>query len=298
MRRDMEHLLARQGHAHRTVELARRQGCQDGVAIDRQLAAEAAADILGDHLDPVGIELQRVGDRLVGALDQLQGADDGELAVLPRGEAGVRLHHGVRLIRRLVDRIEFYRRRSERLVEIAELAVGRRAGRTLAGVVGSTACRFENEDALGLLIGDDQGRSGGTGCFRRFRYHERDRLAEVLDLVAGELRLGPGVAVVGLGLERRLLGCVLVRHHQQHTRHAPRGVGIDACHASTGDGCPHDGAERHAVGAVVGGIGRRARHLGASVDAVDGLADHLRHVSLPSPGRRACAPPGARPAGP
>ena len=54
MRRDMEHLLARQGHAHRTVELARRQGRQDGVAIDRQLAAEAAADILGDHLDLVG----------------------------------------------------------------------------------------------------------------------------------------------------------------------------------------------------------------------------------------------------
>ena len=84
---------------------------------------------------------------------------------IPR-QAGVRLHHGVRLLGRLVDRIDLHGCGRERLVEIAKLAVGRCAGRPFAGVVGRAACRFENEGAVGLLIGDDDRRSGGARLFR------------------------------------------------------------------------------------------------------------------------------------
>ena len=48
---DAEHLLARQRDLDRPLELARRQGRQDRVGVDRQLAAEAAADEFAHHLD-------------------------------------------------------------------------------------------------------------------------------------------------------------------------------------------------------------------------------------------------------
>ena len=69
--RDIKHLLAGQHDPHRPGELARGERRQDGIGIDRQLAAEAAADIFGDHLDLVGRKHERAGDRLVGALDEL-----------------------------------------------------------------------------------------------------------------------------------------------------------------------------------------------------------------------------------
>src|SRR5439155_158264 len=76
---------------------------------DRQLAAEAAAHEFADHLDLLQRDLERRGDRMVSAVDQLDGAMDRESVARPLGHAGMRLHRIVVLIRRGVGRIDLDR---------------------------------------------------------------------------------------------------------------------------------------------------------------------------------------------
>src|SRR5258708_37348205 len=54
-----EHLLARQRDLDRVAEHASGQRCQHDLGIDRQLRAEAAADIAADEMDLLGCNLQR-----------------------------------------------------------------------------------------------------------------------------------------------------------------------------------------------------------------------------------------------
>src|ERR1700682_23544 len=51
VRRDMEHLLARQRRLHRPVELARSDRRQNSVGVDPKLGAKTAADVRAEHQD-------------------------------------------------------------------------------------------------------------------------------------------------------------------------------------------------------------------------------------------------------
>ena len=75
------------------------------------------------------------------------------------------------------------------------------------------AGRFEHEGAGRALVGDDHRVGRGARALRRFGHDQRHRLAEILHLVAGKLRLGPGVAhpraLAWKGAWRGAFSCVI-----------------------------------------------------------------------------------------
>ena len=81
MRGDVEHLLAGKDDLHRPLQLARRERRQDGVLVERPLPPKPPPT-KRDHRDVLGRNMERLGERVVGDLDDLHGAVDGELAVL------------------------------------------------------------------------------------------------------------------------------------------------------------------------------------------------------------------------
>ena len=84
-----DHVLrARLGPAHRPVELAR-QPRHEHVLGQQPLAAEAAADVRRDHVHAIGLDLQRLRQRVSVLVWRLGGQPDPQPAVLPdrRGRA-------------------------------------------------------------------------------------------------------------------------------------------------------------------------------------------------------------------
>ena len=129
-------------------------------------------------------------------------------------------------------------------------------------------------------------RRGESRNLRFFGDNQRDRLAAEHDPVIVE---GPKWRSFGSHLV--LIGAVSIRHarpifmaeHVDHASDAQRLAGIDARDAALGDaGCDHAamgeaGAKGEAGYVVLGGVLRRARHLGAAIDARRGGADVKCH---------------------
>ena len=274
VRGEVEHLLARQRRLHRPTQLARRQRAQDRVREDRQLAAEAAADVAADDSHLLRCQHQRVGHPVVRAVDELRRAVHRHPVAVPPGEARMRLHLRMDLHRRGVGAVEAHLGRLERRPEIADRAVGLGAVGRL-GLEGPVQVGFERVIALMRLVVDLHQPRGGARLLEGLGDDVGRRLAVVMHPVVGQARQRPREAVVAFGGVRCLRRRVAVRHHQQHARCALGFGSVDGDDVAAGDGGLDDeavGGRRGALAHFVG-IWRRARHLQAAVDAVGRAAD-------------------------
>ena len=274
VRRDMEHLLPRQRRLHRPVELARRDRRQDGVGVDPELGAEAAADEGADQPHILDRDLQGPGDRVASLIEHLVRGVKGELVALPHGQRGMRLHHRVALQRRGVGHVELHRRRGEGAGEIAHRAVGRSAT-AVAGRApdpGRCAnCIFPGA----LVIAHAHEIGGGPGLLEGLGHDERDRLAVVRHLRAGEHGVGL-VMIAGA-----LLGRVSIGQHQDHARRSLGRTRIDGLDPALADRRFDDeaiGRRRPLLHLV--GVARAAGDLQPAVDAVERLADDALRADI------------------
>ena len=125
VRRVVEHQRPRQRHLHGPSGRARAQRREQRIGADKQLAAEAAADVRRDERT-FSLGMPSVFAISPDApIDHLVGGPQRELVAVPRGDRCVRLHHRVRLIGRRVGRIELNRRRGERAGEVADGSIRR-----------------------------------------------------------------------------------------------------------------------------------------------------------------------------
>lgn len=102
---DRRELAARQGQLDGPPGVPRGHRGQYGLRAGRPLAAETAADVLGDDGDLVLPEPEQGGEFVTYEGRALAGVVDGQVAVLPAGGGGVRFHrvvvqrgHGVRRV--------------------------------------------------------------------------------------------------------------------------------------------------------------------------------------------------------
>jgi hypothetical protein len=255
---DAEHLLARQRDLDRALELARRQCRQDRIGIDRQLAAEAAADELAHHLDILRRDLERRGDRMLGAGDQLGGAVDGQPVAVPRRKAGRRLHRVVALVGRGVGRVDLRSAFGEATIEIADPGIGL-AGHHRARRIGELAARREVVEACLRLVGDlDQ-----PGCRGRLLEgvgdHQCYRLAMKCTRASAELGLGAAVAVSPPCLNGACAGAFSLLITSTTPAPCCASLMSTLADGAAADRAGDDHAERRMLGAHVAGDSARRR---------------------------------------
>ena len=279
VRREVKHLLPRQRSFHRAVELAGRHRAQRHITIDRQLAAEAATDVATDDAHLVGRDLQRVGDRVLRAFEQLRCAVNVHPSVFPVREGGVRLHRRMNVAGRREGRVDLDGTRGKGRLEVAHRAVGFLAGLIGgAGGRGQVGCQVVVA-GLRLVFDLDQARSRPR-LLEGLRHHEGHGLSVMLDPVAAQLRR---CARVPIGSVERapgaLLRSVLVRQHQQHAGCLLGGGRVDLGHRALGNrGLDDEATGRRAAFLHFMRIGRLAHHLEPALDPVDRLADQALTV--------------------
>ena len=173
MDRPVHHVLARIGHLHGPAKRAGAQRGQGEIVVGLALAAEAAADVAGQQMDGVAVDLQGFRKAVLGRLHHLdRGMHDALFAVPPR-QGGAGLHLAMVLNRRVPRLVDLHRRGGIARGEIADLGVFLAV--RLDGIVEMSA----EVDLLGLLlIGQLHQVGGGLGVFEGVGHHEGHRLAE------------------------------------------------------------------------------------------------------------------------
>ena len=279
MRRIVGDLRTRNGDLHRPPHLARAQRRQQRIGAQEQLRPEAAADIGGDEPDILLGNAQRLGHVAHAPGDHLVGCPQRQLVAVPGGDAGVRLHHRMALIRRRIGLLELDRRAGEGAVEIARLGIGRSAKALRRD---HTVQPFRGKVELAVLrrIVDPHQRGGGARIFERIGDDQRQRLLIMFDLRTAQQMRGVHAA---LGQLAR----IGVRDDAEHARRRFGRAQVHRGDPPLGDGGAHDPAIGSVGRGVVALIGIRsgARHLGRAVDAVVRDADHAPLVDrIPSCG--------------
>ena len=276
MGRDVEHLLARQGDLHRPLSCARGERRQDRVGVDRQLAAEAAADVRGDHSST----LSRRDASSVSAIDWCALSTicservDVQLVALPPRRGWRAAPSGCGSGRRGVGRVELHRRR--RRTPASKSPTLDRPCRS-AGLCRRSAQLAADSKSHGAGFSVSYvtftrraaARAPSRRCRRRpgppaRRSSGRCRF--------GELRLGPGVAVVGLVPDGACAGafrCVMTSSTPGDASAAAVSTPVIA---AAGDVAP--------TMTPIGRLRRRARHR------------HRRAVPVTFAGRRCGRRPG------
>jgi hypothetical protein len=129
------HLLAGGGQLHRPSGGAGGHHRRDRRRSWHSLGTEAASDMVGDDVDLVVAEPERLGDRLTGHRGALVGVIDRDPVALPHGDRGVQLDRVVVLGRGRVGLIDGHRRGRIGVVEVAALSIGLIGGVDLVGLV-------------------------------------------------------------------------------------------------------------------------------------------------------------------
>src|SRR3972149_3447324 len=87
-----EHLLALKDYLHRAAGFHRQRGADVLGRRRLQLAAKAAAHEGLDHAHVAHLQTEHAGDVVLKVMRRLSARPDGELAVLPLADGGMRLH--------------------------------------------------------------------------------------------------------------------------------------------------------------------------------------------------------------
>jgi hypothetical protein len=267
---EMEHLLAGQHRLDRTTELARGERAQDHVGVDRQLAAETAADVAADDTHVCLRDHQRVRDPFARAFDELGRAVNHHPVSLPPRQARMRFHLRVDVKWGAVGFIDAHRGGCEGRLEIADRAVGFGPVRGLRLESAVEVILQRMGTGLGVVVDPHQARSGAR-LLDGFSDNERHRVAVLAHLRIGKARKGSGEPVVALVRECRLRGRIAVGQHQQHTGRTLGARGVDSDDPAAGDGSLDDeAASRTLAVAHFVGIRRGTCYLEATINAVGG----------------------------
>ena len=196
----------------------RKRGSRGG---RRELAAEAPAHVLGDHVDVLAVDAERLGHAIAHGEHSLRGGPDRELIAVPLGDDAVRLERRMRVRRDGIGLLDRDRRVGEALLDVATAAPA--PGRLRPQHVSLARNVLRTGDLVRLV---DEGSI------------VRHRLLEIGDegrLVVGDLDEARGV-VRHLGrdgrhrrdvLAREAHGAALARPHRLHTRQRLRFRGVD-----------------------------------------------------------------------
>ena len=205
-------------HFHRSTKDAGTDGRERRVDIERQLAAEAAADVTGNDADILLGNVECPGEAFLWACRQLRRRMNRQHLALPRRHRRMRLHGGLVLIGCGVDRLDLHRRSSERGFEIADGTVGGRAVADLAWVFGPRPGCVQVVLAGQRFVADMNQRGGGRGLLECFGDHECDGEAEITHRIGIERGLGAGKTVRQIDRAPRALRWRIVfGQHQQHS---------------------------------------------------------------------------------
>ena len=274
VRRDMEHLLTRQRRLHWPVKLARSDRRQNGVGVDPKLGAKAAADERADQPDVLDRNVEGPGDRVATLIQHLVRGVKDEVVVLPHGQRGVGLHHGVALQWRSVSHVELHRSRGEGAGEITHRAIGRRPElRVRHARLIQTAAQTEFSRRAVIAHAHEVGSR--SGLLESLGDYERDRQAIVQHLRACEH--GVGYVMIACAL----LGRISIGQHQDDAGRSLRRTRIDGLDLSLADRRFHNIAVRsrrpllHLVG-----VASAACDLEPSVDAIERLADDALRADI------------------
>ena len=263
-------LLAREGDLHRPADLHRGDGGIDRLRADAELAAEAAADIGGEHLHLVRRKPDGLGHLLHVVRDELVAAVQRQRVAVIGGDAGVRLHRRMALARRREGRVVLDLGLREGLLEVAL----RHVAHLVARIVGLVPVRLQIVAPDLRAVAHLHELGGGARRLEAFRDDEAERLAVMGD-AAIVLRRRRRTR-----LARRAHGA-LVHDHADHAAGLFRLLRGDL-----GNGAGADlGKDQIAVGdvlalAVLVGVGRLPRDLQRSLEAVERLADHAFGVPV------------------
>jgi hypothetical protein len=225
------------------------------------LGAEAAADVVREHAHALGLEAEHLRDRAALARDALARVVQDQVAVLPRGHAGVRLHRVVVQHGRLVGHVNDRVGRGEPGVEVADRGVGLVAAVDAVGRVQGRVVGTQHHVVRRGLVGDLEPAGARARRLERVREHERHDLAAVDDLVGLQ---DEQLAVVD-GLEPRRVAVVDdVADARQLT---------DAGDARPGVRGLDGPAVEQALRVALERVGGTALDLGGALDAAERGAD-------------------------
>jgi hypothetical protein len=133
----------------------------------------------GDHAHPLARQVEHLRDRVARGRRALVGVVDHEVAVLPDGHAGVRLHRVVVERGRGVGGVDADLGGGNRSVEVPLRGVGRERGVDLLGRVHVRVVRPQHDVVRLRLVLDAQEALTLTRRLRRLGHHGRHDLPAV-----------------------------------------------------------------------------------------------------------------------
>lgn len=242
-------VAAGQGEGDGASGVAGGEGGEDHVRARGALGAEAAADVGGGDGDPVLGQAEDLGEGGADGGAALAGVVHREVAVLPGGGGGVRLHRVVVQRRHVVGGVDADRRGVEGAGGVAAFADRRVAAVGLLGYVPLPVVAGEGDVVRPGVVVDAYGLGTGPGRLQGLGHHEGDEPAPVRDVVVLEDVEG---RVVGRGAGRGVPGGEDVDHAGQRER----GGGVHRADAPGGDDGGHGPGVEAAGRGELGGVPR------------------------------------------
>ena len=176
--------------------------------------------------------MQRVGQFVDVEIEHLIAAAQGQLVAIPAGDGAMRLHRSAIMAGCAIDLINAKGSVGHRLIEITliQLIIFRQVS------VGVIRLRIKGSIAF-CFIADVQNIGTMARLFKCLRDHQRDRLAEIIDLLCALRRRFIGAALRGSSQQ------AVVGNHRAHAILADDGAARHIGHPALGD----RGADQHAI---------------------------------------------------
>ena len=276
---DREEVLASILHPlHRAFQAPGQIGDQEVLRIELAAGAEPAADVGFREVDPRLVEPQHGGERPAIEVRDLRHAPHGQAARvhLPFGQQPAGLHRRSGLAPDVEALVHDAGCAAERGVDVAQ---GRRPGVSHVALGKQKRPGLIDVDARRqdvVLDLDELARVGGGDAIGRD--HDRDRLADVADPVAGQRRLK-------IGRMRRFAG--LAERNHRHAREIGRGQAghdtrlrersfrVHSSNVGVGVGASHDDRVHRAGSGQVVHVAATAREQPRVFEPLDRGADEL-----------------------
>ncbi len=250
----------------RPVHPLGRQRDQGRALGQRSARAERAADVGRDEVHIVGRDAELLGHARLGPPDVLARLPDGQLAARPGAGGGEQLDRIVVLGGRGIARVDLDRRLGEGCSGVALLLRF-----TLGGFLRDARAVEAGARRLRVIIGLDLVRRLSSRLESVGQDHGDD-LAVVPNLVA--LQSGRGSRPTAERLRRlRLTADIVVSEDIEHAGDRPRRLQLERLDPAARDRAGHEPGEGRMRDRFIGGVARRAGHLGRAIDAGDGFAE-------------------------
>ena len=266
-----KHLRPRQGDADRLADFLCGKRGGHGFRRNTEFGTKAAANERRQHPDILRHDMQRVGQFVDIIIEHLIAAAQRQLVAIPTGNGAMRFHRGAVVTRSPIDLIHRICGIGHRLIEITliELIIFRffPVGVRCLRVKGGMAFRF---------IADFQHIGRVARLFETVRNHQRDRLAEIIDLLCSLRRCLIGPAL------RRSPQQTIILDYRAHPVLADDAAARHIRDATLGDGCADQHTMNHIRDVPFVRVGRLAGNLEWTIRAIHRRSNQtLNHVVEP-----------------